>query len=57
MWIAFAVGWVLGSVSLYVYFVVTAKEPQHEECMDCRLTQCTECPYLNESQEELRRAA
>ncbi|MCL5104433.1 MAG: hypothetical protein M1133_10015 [Armatimonadetes bacterium] len=57
MWIAFVAGWLLGSVTLYAYFVATAKEPQHEECMDCRLTQCDGCPYVGQSREELDRAA
>ena len=49
MWIALVTGWVVASVTLYAYLVVTAKEPRHEECMDCRLPDCRECPYFGES--------
>lgn len=58
MWIAFAVGWILGSASLYAYMVLTAREPQREECMECRKSTCDDCPALQVAQEaDLRRAA
>lgn len=49
MWIMLVTGWVLASVTLYAYLVVTAREPTHDECMDCRLTDCSQCPYYGES--------
>lgn len=45
MWFAFALGWVLGSVSLYLYVYSTAREAPRDECVECRLPECTECPY------------
>lgn len=59
MWIGLAVGWVLASASLYAYLIATAREPQRQECMDCRLTDCAACPHLGQSDEtiELKRAA
>lgn len=52
-------GWILGSVSLYAYLVFTAREPQHQECVECHLTQCAECPHLKASEESapIKRAA
>lgn len=59
MWIGFAAGWVIASVTLYAYLVATAKEPQHPECMDCRQSECEECPHFLHSRqsESVRRAA
>lgn len=58
MWIAFAIGWLLGSVSLYVWLVATAREPQRAECMECRLPECTHCPHLARAREAaMKRAA
>jgi len=45
MWIGLAIGWVLGSISLYVYMYLTAREAPLDECVECRLPECTECPY------------
>ena len=57
MWIAaMLIAWILGSVSLYCYLVATAKEPVHGECVECRRSECTDCPYLA-SEQQARRAA
>ena len=53
---AFIAGWVLGSVSLYVYLVMTAKEPPFPECMDCNETSCDKC-IAGESEQHYRLAA
>lgn len=45
IWLAFAAGWILGSVSLYLYMIVTAREPKDDQCVDCALPDCRECPY------------
>ena len=57
MWIAFAAGWILGSASLYVWLTVTAREPENEECVECRLPECRECPYLNRTEETAEQQA
>ncbi|MCE5323106.1 hypothetical protein LLG46_07300 [bacterium] len=57
MWIAVLSGWIIGSVALYVYLVSTAKEPENEECFDCSLTDCSQCPHKAQSNEQLKRAA
>lgn len=57
MWIAFAAGWILGSVSLYAYMVITAKEPKNNECMDCHVTDCSQCAYMHDTQAPLLRRA
>ncbi len=59
MWMAFAAGWILGSASLYLYLIVTAREPQNDECVECHLPECRECPYLDRSsdQDSAQRAA
>lgn len=46
MLLAFIVGWVLGSFSLYSYIVLTAKEPPYPECMDCHEPSCDDCEVL-----------
>ncbi len=55
MLISFAAGWLFGSLTLYTYFVLTAKEPPYKECMDCRANECDECNIpegtIQESQE------
>ena len=57
-WLALAAGWLIGSISLYVYLVRTAREPRFEDCMDCDLPECTSCPILTGSREvSLRHAA
>jgi len=59
MWLGIIAGWILGSAAFYAYLVATAKEPRHTECMDCRLSDCAECPLLADTQDTaaLRRAA
>ena len=57
MWIAVISGWIIGSVALYVYLISTAKEPERDECFDCMLTECSQCPYKAQSQDGLKRAA
>lgn len=58
MWIAAcAIGWVIGCVSLYGFLVATAKEPVRGECVDCNLSECTNCPHAESSNVEIRRAA
>ncbi len=49
MWYAFALGWILGSVTLYVYVYATAREAPKAECVECRLPECKECPYQQQS--------
>lgn len=46
MIIAFVVGWVLGSLSLYSYLLLTARGSPFPECMDCRAASCTGCRLL-----------
>jgi len=55
MWMPFIAGWLLGSISLYVYMFVTAKEAQDSDCMECYLPECAECPY--QSRENSQRLA
>ncbi|MEN6356364.1 MAG: hypothetical protein ABFD83_04685 [Armatimonadota bacterium] len=57
MWIAILSGWIIGSVALYVYLISTAKEPEREECFDCSLTECSQCPHKAQSIDQLKRAA
>ena len=57
MWIAFVAGWVLGSASLYLCLVVTAKEPKNDECMECDLPGCRKCPYLSETEHTAQKQA
>lgn len=58
MWIAaFVAGWVLVCVTFYAYLISTAKEPAHGECVECRRMECTDCSYLADSKQELKRAA
>lgn len=46
MWIALVTGWILGSISMYAYIYITAKEAPDGTCVDCRQPDCTGCPYL-----------
>ena len=48
IWIAYAAGWLVGSASLYIYMVLSAKEPRNPQCVECHLSQCDECPYRSE---------
>ena len=59
MWIGLIAGWILGSVTLYIYMVVTAQEPIRPECLDCELTDCAGCPYALDTTEaaSMKRAA
>ena len=59
IWIAFAAGWVAGSVSLYLYMVRTAKEPRDPDCVECHLPECGECPYRAQARDAVaaKRAA
>ena len=59
MWMGLIAGWILGSAILYACLIATAKEPRCPECMDCRLSDCADCPFLVERLEdlEIRRAA
>jgi len=45
MWIALPVGWIVACVSLYAYLYATAREAPCDQCIDCSLTECTQCPY------------
>jgi len=57
MWIGLAIGWIVGSISLYVYMYVTAREAPYDECVECRLPECTECPYQHAVAPAHKRAA
>ena len=57
MWMGFLFGWILGSVSLYAYIYLTAKEAQNDECVECHLPECTECPHAVSTDIAYRRAA
>lgn len=58
MWIGLAIGWVVGSISLYVCMYVTAREAPHDECVECRLHDCSDCPHIVASaREAMKRAA
>lgn len=50
MWLAFALGWVLGSISLYIYVYATAREAPQPECVECHLPECTECPFQEQAE-------
>ncbi len=53
MWYAFALGWILGSISLYIYLYATAREAPAAECVECKLPECTECPYREPAAKEI----
>ena len=55
--LAFIAGWVVGSVSLYSYLMLTAKESPHPECMDCHAESCEGCSILAAAQQERYRVA
>lgn len=57
MWIALASAWILGSVILYTVLVKTAKEPNHDECFNCKKSDCSNCEYNNKAAQENKRAA
>jgi len=57
MWLGFLAGWIIGSASLYAYLVATAQEPDNQECLDCTLTDCSNCPYLAQDEESNTRLA
>lgn len=58
MWIWLALGWIAGSASLYLYVYRTAGEAPNEECVECSLPECTECPYRQQAAApSLRRVA
>jgi hypothetical protein len=57
MILAFVIGWILGSISLYSYLVMTAQEPPYPECMDCENVQCGGCPFLATDEETFNLAA
>ena len=55
MWIAFACIWMIGSASMYLYLYVTAQEAPNDECVECNLPDCAECPLRDAV--SIRRAA
>jgi hypothetical protein len=55
MWIGLTIGWILACVSLYVYLYSTATEAPGDQCFDCQLTECSQCPY--ETADVQKRAA
>ena len=55
MLIGFVAGWLLGSLAMYTYMVLTAREPPYPECMDCDEQSCGDC--VPPSEEEYRIAA
>ncbi len=57
MLLAFIAGWILGSLSLYSYIILTAKESPHPECLDCREESCDGCLVIFEDQEQQHRLA
>lgn len=59
MWLSFFAAWVAASIILYAYLVVTAREPRHWQCMDCRKTDCTGCKTISNTAEAdyLKKAA
>jgi hypothetical protein len=44
MWIAMAIGWIIGCASLYFYLYATAAPAPDDKCFDCHLTDCSDCP-------------
>lgn len=55
---AFFAGWVIGSLSVYSYLVLTAKQPPYPECMACDSASCEGCEVLSsDNTEEFRMAA
>ncbi|MFQ3549442.1 MAG: hypothetical protein SNJ70_06790 [Armatimonadota bacterium] len=57
MWIGIALIWVLASVGLYSWLIRTSKDAPNSACVECKSTNCTDCPYLQNEYEEIRRAA
>lgn len=57
MWIAVIAAWLIGSTAMYILLVKTAREPQKGECMECRLTDCAECPHASIDKEYIKKAA
>lgn len=59
MWWIIIGGYIAGSALLYVFLVSTAGEPTHAECIDCKRTECTDCPLLEQSEvfEDVRKVA
>lgn len=57
MILAFVAGWILGSVTLYSYLVITADDTPYPECMDCRKAECGNCPVLGMEDGRFRLAA
>lgn len=51
-------GWLLGSLTLYAYLVLTAKQMPYQECMNCDEGSCEDCRELESfDQRETRLAA
>lgn len=59
MWLGVFAAWIVGSIVLYAYLVVTAREPRHAECMDCRSICCDGCALVtgNAQTEQMKKAA
>lgn len=57
MLLPFITGWIIGSVSLYSYCVLTAQESPRPECMDCNATKCDGCGLLHAQEDDFRMAA
>jgi hypothetical protein len=54
---AMVIGWFLGSVLIYSYLLVTAKETPFPECMDCHASECVNCSHASSSIQSFRMAA
>ncbi len=59
MWIAISAAWIAASAALYIYLVATARDPKHQECMDCNFDNCLTCPRASAGEDlsALKRAA
>jgi hypothetical protein len=57
MWFIIAAGWFAASVTLYAYLIKTAKEPANNDCMDCKLSDCSSCQSLATQSAAIKKAA
>jgi|GEM_PF-1477543 hypothetical protein len=56
MWYIISAIWIAATVAIYAYMVFTAREPQFDECVDCPLSKCDECPCQTAHETRVARA-
>lgn len=57
MWIWLALGWIAGCIGLYCYVYATAAEAPDDKCVECRQSDCAQCPYKEQNLTSLGRRA